>query len=70
MQPKFKKELRQLQFEEIDIDNAIKVVHKELEKIHNKFIEKFIESIEECLYSANYIREFYKNTISIVVNCQ
>ena len=32
MQPKFKKELRQLQFEEIDIDNAIKVVHKELEK--------------------------------------
>ncbi len=49
-----------MQFEEIDIDNAIKVVHKELEKIHNKFIEKFIESIEECLYSANYIREFYK----------
>ncbi|QWG48869.1 hypothetical protein EXW28_02925 [Bacillus mycoides] len=60
MQPKFKKELRQLQCEEIDIDNAIKVVHKELEKIHNKFIGKFIESIEDCLYSANYIREFHK----------
>ncbi|XKK20389.1 hypothetical protein HFP67_02400 [Bacillus sp. CB102A.1] len=60
MQSKFRKELQQLQFEEIDIDNAIKVVHKELEKIHNKFIGKFIESIEDCLYSANYIRKFYK----------
>ncbi|MFB6730318.1 hypothetical protein ACFCVW_17525, partial [Bacillus mobilis] len=60
MQSKFKKELNRLQSEDIDIDNAIKVVHKELEKIHNKLIGKLIESLEDSLYSANYIKEFYK----------
>lgn len=60
MQPKLKKELQRLQFEEIDTDNAIKVVHKQLENVHNKLIGKFIESMEDCLYSANYIREFYQ----------
>ncbi|MDZ5610135.1 hypothetical protein U2I54_24605 [Bacillus pseudomycoides] len=60
MQSKFRRELNRLQFEEIDIDNAIKVVHKELEEIHNKFIVKFIASIEDSLYSASYVTEFYK----------
>ncbi|QWI14805.1 hypothetical protein EXW48_01565 [Bacillus wiedmannii] len=61
MQPKFRKELNRLQFEEIDIDNAIKVVHKELEEVHNKFIAKFMESKEDILYSASFVTEFYKN---------
>jgi hypothetical protein len=60
MQSQFRKELQKLELEEIDIDNAIKVVHKELEKIHNKLIGMFIESIEDCLYAASYIREFYQ----------
>ncbi|WP_427110444.1 hypothetical protein [Lysinibacillus xylanilyticus] len=60
MQSPFKKELNRSQIEEIDINSAIKVVHKELERVHNVFINKIIQSKDNILYSANYINEFYK----------
>lgn len=59
MQAGFRKELQKIEIDEIDINVSIKIVQKQLEIIHEKLINKIIESTQRLLYSANYIKEFY-----------
>lgn len=59
MQPKFRKELKCVQIEEIDVDNAIKKVHVELENVHKSFVDIIIHSTEDVLLSSVFIKNFY-----------
>ncbi len=66
MQPKFKKELDTISLDELDVDNTIKVVHKQLLELHNVLCNRELNSLnDEYLIASvnvlNFYREYSKN---------
>ncbi len=60
IQGPFKKELNNIQEKEIDINNAIMVVHKKLQHVQEKILNEYIQSTEDILRASYYIKGFYE----------
>ncbi|MGF3103679.1 hypothetical protein [Rossellomorea sp. DUT-2] len=61
MQRSFKKELESMTEKELDVDNAIRVVHQELTELHAKLFNRQLNSLgNDYLMAAVIVLNFYK----------
>ena len=61
MQTKFKKELKNISYNDLDVDNAIKIVHKQMLRLHNKLCNRQLNSLDdEYLIASVNVMNFYR----------